>query len=137
VGPPPEQERVGALVGLVHERRGFVVEVRPSAALESAALVLLPPAGPLHDSVDGDLRRGRQFHGRGSLLAGSVVVGIRPDRGAELIGRSRVRPADPFRTLPNTARVGDGVLLNLAASMADGILEGLVPEKIWVDVSTS
>src|SRR6266508_4274780 len=25
---------------------------------------------------------------------------IRPDRGADLTGRSRVRPADPFRTLP-------------------------------------
>jgi hypothetical protein len=62
---------------------------------------------------------------------------MRPGRGADLIGRSRIRPADPFRTLPNTARVGDGVLLNLAVSMADGILEGLVPEKIWVDVSTS
>ena len=41
VGPPAEQERVGALVDLVHDRPGFVVEVGPSAALEYAALVLL------------------------------------------------------------------------------------------------
>ncbi len=34
VGSPAEHERVGALVDLVHDRRGFVVEVRPSAALE-------------------------------------------------------------------------------------------------------
>src|SRR5712692_9575749 len=41
VGPPAEQERVGTLVDLVHGRPGFVVEVGPSAALESAAVVLL------------------------------------------------------------------------------------------------
>src|SRR5713101_2480397 len=45
VGPPAEQERVGTLVDLVHGRPGFVVEVGPSAALESAAVVLLRPAG--------------------------------------------------------------------------------------------
>jgi hypothetical protein len=44
----------------------------PSAALESAALVLFRPAGPLHHSVDGDLRGGRQFHRRGSFLVGLV-----------------------------------------------------------------
>jgi len=54
--------RVGALVDLVHDRPGFVVEVGPSAALEYAALVLLRPAGPLHHSVNGDLRGGRQLH---------------------------------------------------------------------------
>src|SRR5439155_12892176 len=63
VGPPAEQERVGALVDLVHDRPRFVVEVGPSAALEYAALVLMRPAGPLHHSVNGDLRGGRQFHG--------------------------------------------------------------------------
>jgi hypothetical protein len=100
VGPPAEQERVGAPVDLVHDYRGFIVEVRPSAALESAALILLWPAGPLHDSVNGDLRGGRQFHGRGSLRAGSCRRTIRPDRGPDLACRSRVRPADPFRILP-------------------------------------
>src|SRR5918994_2159963 len=82
VGPPAEQERIGALVDLVHDRRGFVVKVRPSAALESAALVLLRPAGPLHHSVNGDLRGGRQLHGRSSSLAGfcrrSVGPGLQP-----------------------------------------------------------
>jgi hypothetical protein len=48
--------------------------VSPSAALEYAALVLVRPAGPLHHSVNGDLRGGRQLRGRGSLLVGSVVV---------------------------------------------------------------
>src|SRR5712691_5987694 len=57
-------------VDLVHDRPGFVVEVGPSAALEYAALVLVRPAGPLHHSVDGDLRGGRQLHGRGFLLVG-------------------------------------------------------------------
>src|SRR5438445_7525402 len=74
VGPAAEQERVGAPVDLAHDRPGFVVEVGPSAALECAAFVLLRPAGPLHHSVNGDLRGGRQFHGRSSLLAESVVV---------------------------------------------------------------
>src|SRR6266568_73826 len=67
VGQPAEQERVGALVDLVHDRPGFVVEVGPSAALEYAALVLFRPAGPLHHSVNGDLRGGRQFHGSSFL----------------------------------------------------------------------
>jgi hypothetical protein len=49
VGPPAEQERVGALVDLVRERRGLVVEQRdgPSAALESAPAVLVLPAESL------------------------------------------------------------------------------------------
>src|SRR5919108_3565486 len=76
VGPPAEQERVGALEDLVHNRRGLVVEERygPSAALESAPAVLIRRAEPLHHSVDGDVRGGRQLHGRGSLLVGSVIV---------------------------------------------------------------
>jgi hypothetical protein len=48
--------------------------VGPSAALEYAALVLVRPAGPLHHSVNGDLRGGRQFHRRSSVL-GEFVVG--------------------------------------------------------------
>jgi hypothetical protein len=49
------------------------VEVRPAAAHESAALVLLRPARPRHDSVNGDLRGGRQLHGRSFLLAEFVL----------------------------------------------------------------
>src|SRR5918999_2709657 len=96
VGPAAEQERVGALVDLVHDRAGFVVEVRPSAALEYAALVLLRPAGPLHHSVDGDLRGGRQLHGRGSFLVGLVVVRLMPKLTAAIAGINDARP-DPRR----------------------------------------
>src|ERR671918_136477 len=76
VGPPAEQEGVGALVDLVEERRGLVVEERqgPSAALESAPAILIRPAEPLHHAVDRDVRGDRQFHGRSSLLVGLVVV---------------------------------------------------------------
>ncbi len=63
VGQPAEQERIGALEYLAHDRPGFVVEVGPSAALEYAALALnRVHARPLHHSVNGDLRDGRQFH---------------------------------------------------------------------------
>jgi hypothetical protein len=57
LGPPAEQEGLGALVDLVEERRGLVVEERrsPSAALESAPAVLIRRAEPLHHSVDGDV----------------------------------------------------------------------------------
>src|SRR5437879_10973201 len=73
IGPAAKQERVGALEDLVHDRPGLAIEVGPSAALEYAALVLVRPAGPLHHSVNGDLRGGRQFHGRSSLLVEFVV----------------------------------------------------------------
>src|SRR5207245_5206735 len=66
VGPPAEQERVGALVELVDERHGLAVEQRPgpSAALESAAACCwIQPAVSLQHSIDGDLHVGRQFHG--------------------------------------------------------------------------
>src|SRR4029079_19310530 len=67
VGAPAEQERVGALVDVLHGRPGFIVEVGPSAALEKAALVLFRPAGPLHHPIDGDLRGGRELHVETSL----------------------------------------------------------------------
>jgi hypothetical protein len=72
VRPPAEQEGVGALEDLVHQRRGLVVEERqgPSAALESAPAVLIRPAESLHHAADRDVRDGRQFHGRNSLLVG-------------------------------------------------------------------
>src|SRR6202022_3948845 len=78
VRPPAEEERPGALVDLVHDRRGFVLEVSPSAALEPTALVLFRPAGPLHHSVNGDLGGGRQLHGRSFLLA-EFVLGWLPN----------------------------------------------------------
>src|SRR5262249_4783574 len=86
VGPPAEQERVGALESLADERRGLVVEQwwGPPGALEFAAAVLLRRAGfapgpyinpsmSLRHSVDRDVRDGRQFHGRSFLRAGVVV----------------------------------------------------------------
>lgn len=81
--------RVGALVDLAEERRGLVVEERqgPSAALESAAAVLVRPAESLHHSVDRDVRDGRQFHGRSSLVAGFVVRRDRPPGPQKLIVR--------------------------------------------------
>jgi transposase len=83
VGPSAEQERVSALVNLVKVRPGLVVPERrgPSAAVEPAAAVLVPPADALHHSVDGDERGGRQLHGRGSLLVDLVV---RSDRAAPI-----------------------------------------------------
>src|SRR6202042_846675 len=74
VGPPAEQERVGALVGLGDQRPGLVVArpPGPSAALESVPAVLIRRgAVSLHYSIDGDLRHGRQFHDRGSILLGA------------------------------------------------------------------
>src|SRR5262249_6389980 len=69
VGPPAEQERLGALVGLRDERPGPVVALppRPSAALESARAVIRRTAVSLHHSIDGDLSHGCQLHVRGSL----------------------------------------------------------------------
>jgi hypothetical protein len=71
-----EQERVGALIGLVDERQSLVVEHPhcPSAALESAPAVLIRRAAvSLHHSIDGDLRHGGQSHGFAlSLVCWSV-----------------------------------------------------------------
>src|SRR5439155_27149669 len=94
--PPAEQEGAGALVDLVHDRPGFVVEVGPSAALEYAALVLFRPAGPLHYSVNGDLHGGRQFHGRSSLLAEFVVVRFQRNAApSSAVAAESVRPMIP------------------------------------------
>lgn len=74
VGPPPQQERVGALEYLAHDHPSFVVEVHPSAALEYDALALnRVRARPLHHSVNGDLRDGRQFHGLSFLSMGNTI----------------------------------------------------------------
>ena len=51
VGAAAEQERVGALVGLVVPRHRVAVELRPG-----------PSAVVLYHSVDGDLLVGRQLH---------------------------------------------------------------------------
>src|SRR6266516_8207992 len=76
VGPPAEQERVGALVHLVDEGHGLAAEQRPgpSAALESD-VEHTRAAVCVHYSIDGDLCGGRQFHDRGSLLLGGPLVG--------------------------------------------------------------
>jgi hypothetical protein len=64
------------LEDLGEERLSLAFEERqsPSAALEPAAAVLIRRAEALHHSVDRDVRDGRQFHGRLSLLAGRVVA---------------------------------------------------------------
>jgi hypothetical protein len=46
----------------------------------------------LSQRMNGDHRDGRQLHGRSSLLRWVLSLSIRPDRGADRIGR-RVRPA--------------------------------------------
>ena len=68
VGPPAEQEGVGALVDVAEESLGLVVEQRqsPSTALESAAAVLIRAAESLHHSVHGDVGDGGQLHDRWS-----------------------------------------------------------------------
>src|SRR5215212_9218586 len=124
VGPPAEQERVGALVDLACQGRGLAIEVRhgPSAALEPAAAVLLRPAEPLHHAVDRDVHVGRQLHGRGSLLVGLVAS----DRSAiaHLLFREHFRlsmvarpptfspscsPDKRFENGPSRQFLGDGV----------------------------
>src|SRR3954471_2898344 len=47
----------------------------PSAALEPVPAVLIRRAAvSLHHAIDGDLRLGRQLHGRGSLLVALITV---------------------------------------------------------------
>src|SRR5919197_512297 len=102
VGPPAEQERVGALIDLVEVRHGLVVEGPrdPSAALGPAAAVLVRRAESLHHSVDGDDRHGCQLQGYDPFSLGSDVV--RLDRTAAPISSVVVLP-HPSRTLPTTA----------------------------------
>src|SRR5206468_6640990 len=71
----------------------------PSAALESAAAVLIRPAESLHHSVDGDVRDGRQFHGRSSLLAEFVVV--RFDRTGAPISSVAAESVRPIHSAPS------------------------------------
>jgi hypothetical protein len=96
VGPPAEQERVGALVGPGDQRPGLVVArpLGPSAALESVPAVLIRRAAvSLHHSVDGNLRHDRQFHDRGSLLLWAPLTGtFHPAMNAS--ASIRHRPAD-------------------------------------------
>ena len=103
VGPPAEQERAGALVGLGDQRPGLVVACPPgpSAALESVPAVLIRRAAvSLHHSIDGDLRHDRQFHDLGSLLPG------RPSRAAAHLRYEHLRPdpTPPRGLLPGTFR---------------------------------
>src|SRR5438876_1863249 len=110
VGPPAEQERVGALEDPVEERIGLVDEQRrgPSAALESAPAVLVRPADSLHNSIDGNVRDGRQFHG----FVLSLVVASLPffDRfglvyAARLQQQGRRFPLFIFEILTSTRRL--------------------------------
>src|SRR5262249_3152655 len=55
--------------------RGAARGRAPPASLAPAAAVLIRPAVSLHHSIDGNLRGGRQFHDRGSLLLGAPLVG--------------------------------------------------------------
>src|SRR5206468_4965431 len=101
VGPPAEQEGVGALEDPVEERRGLVDEQRrrPSAALESAPAVLVRPAEALHHSIDGDVRDGRQFHGFVLSLVVVFLVMTAP-RCGYLIGRSWLSASSSLCLLP-------------------------------------
>src|SRR5439155_11412576 len=110
----------GALVDLVEKRPALVVEQRrdPSAALESATAVLVRPAESLHHTVECDHRGGSELHDRSSLLAASVVVRIY--RTAAPISSVAAESDGPIHSAPspNTARVGDVVLLNGPADFA-------------------
>src|SRR6266536_2334690 len=109
VGPSAEQERVGALVGLVDERVGLVVALPqgPSAALESVPAVLIRRAAvSLHHSIDGDLSHGRQLHDRGSFtLAPPLVGGLTPATNTTAPIRHRL--PDFLRGLSGTPIVSD------------------------------
>jgi hypothetical protein len=98
-----ERERVGAPVDLAYERRGLVVEVRhgPAAALESAAEVLVRPADPLPNSVDGDEPGGRQLHGRGSFS----LVDFRRSWHGPCRKSQRVPVWGPYRVRKPSARL--------------------------------
>src|SRR5206468_12047917 len=107
VGLPAEQERVGALVDLVEICRGLIVVLEerqgPSAALEAAPAVLIRPAESLHDSIDGDVRDGRHFHGRSSLsrwALSSTIDGTAAPTSS--VAPGPVRPIHPAPG-PNTA----------------------------------
>src|SRR5437867_5655931 len=102
VGLPTEQERVGALVDLVEIGRGLIVVLEerqgPSAALEPAPAVLIRPAESLHDSIDGDVRDGRQLHGRSSLSRWPCRRTIDRTAAPTSSVAPGPRPADPSRT---------------------------------------
>jgi hypothetical protein len=111
VGPPAEQERVGALVHLVDEGHGLAVEQRPgpSAPLEPG-VEHVRPAVCLHHSIDGDLRGGRQFHDRGSLRRAGTPRGRPLTPATNASAPIRHRLADFFRGLSGGDRavVGSG-----------------------------
>src|SRR5437588_8522615 len=75
VRPPAKEERGRAAIDLVEIVAGFGVEkwYGPSAALEAAPAILVSSAQSLHHAVHRDVGRGREFHGRRSLLAEFVV----------------------------------------------------------------
>ena len=88
VGPPAEQERVGALVDLVEKvaaslsKSGRAHPPRSNPPLRSSSG---PPSPCITPSTE-TLRGGRQLHGRPSFLAGLVVVRCGPVRRTDHIG---------------------------------------------------
>src|SRR5947208_931453 len=104
VGLPTEQERVGALVDLVEICRGLVVVLEerqgPSAALEPAPAVLIRSAESLHDSIDGDVRDGRQLHGPSFLSRWALSSHDRPAPAPT----SSVAPGLSGRSIPHRVR---------------------------------
>ena len=71
IGPPAEQEGVGALVDLTETSRGLAVEQRrgPAAALESAPAVLIGPAKSLEASSQPLRKRRRRCGSTSSTVA--------------------------------------------------------------------
>ena len=134
VGPPAEQERVGALVGPGDQRPGLVVArpPSPSAALESVPAVLLRRAAvSLHHSIDGDLRHGRQLHDRGSLVLGAAP------RGRPLIPATntsvpiRHRLADFFRGLSGTPVASDPAARRFRGECAHFLMCAPSADELW------
>jgi hypothetical protein len=83
--------------------------VRPLMTIASGGAPC--PTTPLHHSVDGDKRGGRQLHGRGSLLVALVVV--RSDRAAPI---SSVVASTAYKNRFGSARVA---LSRSALALAD------------------
>src|SRR5262249_57888018 len=82
-----------------------------------AARFLIRPAVSLHHSIDGNLRGGRQFHDRGSLLLGAPLVGgLTPATNTS--APIRHRPRDLFREFPGTPVVRDPTARRFRADCA-------------------
>src|ERR671933_697529 len=97
---------MNVMVSLIEHPHG------PSAALEPDPAVLIRRAAvSLHHSIDGDLRHGRQLHGRGSLLVGDRFRYDRTTAPDSSVHRARgeayaVDRGDPARLSHRTRRSG-------------------------------